>query len=233
MPDDVVLSDGKECHVNTLGIFDIDSIPLPNLGPFTYKMRMVTGAEKDVELDLSLYEEFPEKPDIPESEIVEGSPAWYKLREWQLIQAALIHNRLRVESAHDYAEQVLNLVLEACVDKADISRIKTIEDFHKITWAALVPPLSREMLSLSLRTSFNATFNEEEIFDAMDKASGGRGAYNAIRLWENQLANMLGLRDWEYGQLPVEERARRVCAMKLNDWLEFLDYDARKKKDLS
>ena len=233
MPDDVVLSDGKECHVTTLGIFELDSIPLPNLGPFTYEMEMVTGDMKEVELDLSKFDELPEKPDIPESEIVEGTPAWYKLRTWQLVQAALTHNRLRIEEAHEYAEQVLNLILDRCVVEEDVYRIKTIEDFRKISWDALVPPLSREMLANTLRTSFNATFNDEQIFDAMDSASGGMGSYNAVRLWENQLANVLGLQDWEYAQIPLEERSRRVCAMKLSDWLEFLEFDRRRKKDMA
>lgn len=230
MPDDIVLSDGEECHVTTLGIFEIDSIPLPDLGPFTYEMEMVTGDKKEVELDLSKFEELPEKPDIPESEIVEGTPAWYKLRTWQLVQAALMHNRRRIEDAHEYAESVLNLILDKCIAEEDLPRIKTIDDFRKVSWEALVPPLSREILAKILRTSFRATFNDEEIFDAMDKASAGLGSYNAIRLWENQLANKLGLRDWEYANLPIEERGRRICAMKLPDWLEYLEMVRNRKK---
>ncbi len=230
MPDDVVLSDGKECHVETLGIYELDSIPLPNLGSFTYEMEMVTGDMKEVELDLTKFEELPEKPDIPESEIVEGTPAWYRLRTWQLVQAALMHNRRRIESADEYAEQILDLILNKCIAEEDVPRIKTIDDFRLISWEALVPPLSREMLAVTLRTTFNASFNDEDIFDAMDSTSGGLGSYNAIRLWENQLSNLLQIRDWEYAQIPIEERARRVCAMKLPSWLEYLEMSRKRKK---
>jgi hypothetical protein len=230
VPDDVVLSDGKECHVETLGYFELDHIPLPNMGVFTYEMEMVTGDKKQVELDLSRYEELPKKPDIPEHELVEGGPAWYRYREWQLVQAALLHGRLRIESTHDYAEQVLSYILNNCVAPEDWKRIKTPEDWEKVRWAALLPQLDRERLGETLRNTFNATFNDEEIFDAMDKTSGGMGAYNALRLWETQLANLLQLRDLEYAMIDLEERSRRICAMKLNDWLEFLDVDRMKRK---
>jgi hypothetical protein len=141
-----------------------------------------------------------------------------------------MHNRRRIESADEYAEKILDLVLTSIAEE-DVPRIKTIEDFRRISWEALVPPLSREMLAITLRTTFNATFNDEEIFDAMDSTSGGMGSYNAIRLWENQLSNILGVRDWEYSQIPIEERSRRVCAMKLSDWLEYLEMSRRRKKE--
>lgn len=230
MPDDVVLSDGKECHVETLGYFELDNIPLPRIGVFTYEMEMVTGDKKQVELDISLYEELPKKPAIPEHEAVEGTRVWYEWREYQLVQAALLHGRLRIESAHEYCEQIVKHILSESVSPEDIKRIKTNEDWEKIRWAALVPPLTRDRLADTLRSTFNATYNDDEIFDAMDSTSGGLGAYNALRLWENQLANILQLRDMEYAMIDLEERSRRICAMKLNDWLEYLDMSRQRRK---
>jgi hypothetical protein len=230
VPDDVVLSDGKKCHVETLGYFELDHIPLPNMGVFTYEVDFVAGDKRQVELDLSRYEELPKKPDIPEHELVEGTRVWYEFREWTLVQAALLHGRLRIESAHDYAEQILAYILKNCIAPEDVKRIKTPEDWEKVRWAALLPQLDRERLAETLRNTFNATYNDEEVFDAMDKTSGGMGAYNALRLWETQLANLLQLRDMEYAMIDLEERSRRVCAMKLNNWLEFLDVDRIKKK---
>lgn len=230
MPDDVVLSDGKECHVETLGYFELDGITLPRIGVFTYEITMVTGDKKQVELDLARYEELPKKPDIPEHEIVEESPAWYRLREWQLVQAALLHSRVRIESAHEYCEQILKYVLTNCIAPEDLRRIKTPEDWEAVRWAALVPPLTRERLGDTLRSTFNASYNDEEIFDAMDKTSGGLGAYNALRLWENQLANLLQLSDMQYAMVDLEERSRRICALKLSDWLEYLDMNRMKRK---
>jgi hypothetical protein len=230
VPTEIVLSDGKECHVETLGIFELDSVPLPHMAMFTYDMEMITGDVKQVELDLSRYETLPEKPDVEEHELVEGTPAWYKWREWQLVQAALLHNRLRVEAAHEYCEKIKYLILDKAIAAEDIPRIKTIEDWRKVCWAALVPPLERKHLAEILRSTFNASYDDEEIFDAMDEASKGMGSYNAIRLWENQIANQLGLLDWQYAQLPLEERGRRIIALKLTDWLEHLDAERRRKK---
>lgn len=230
MPDDVVLSDGKECHVETLGYFELDNIPLPNIGVFTYEMKMITGDMRQAEFDISQYEELPKKPDIPEYEVVEDTRSWYEWRTYQLVQAALLHGRLRIESAHDYCEQINRYILSNCIAPEDIKRIKTLEDWVKIRRAALIPPLTRDRLADTLRTTFNATYNDNEIFDAMDDTSGGLGAYNALRLWENQLANLLQLRDIEYATVDLEERSRRICAMKLNDWLEYLEANRMRRK---
>lgn len=233
MPDEIVLSDGQVWSGGeTLGIFELDTIPLPNIGPFTYEMEMVTGDKKEVELDLSRYEKLPEKPDIPEHEIVEGSPAWYRMREWQLVQAGLLHNRMRLESSHEYCEKIAAYILANVIGE-DFKRVKTIADFKAVAWRALVPPLTREKLADTLRTTFNASFDDEEIFEAMDKTSAGLGAYNAIRLWENQIANALGLRDYEYAQTALDERARRVCALKLPDWLEMLEVSRVRRRNIA
>lgn len=233
MPDEIVLSDGLEWKGETLGIFELDNIPLPNIGPFTYEMEMVTGDKREVELDLSRYEKLPEKPDIPESEIVESSPAWYRLREWQLVQAGLLHNRMRLDAAHEYCEKLLFYIRDNVIAVDDLNRIKTVADFKAVAWRALVAPLTREILADTLRTSFNASYDDEEIFDAMDKTSAGLGTYNAIRLWENQIANALGLRDYEYAQTPLDERSRRVCAYKLPTWLETLEISRSRRRQIA
>ena len=43
-------------------------------------------------------------------------------------------------------------------------------------------------------------------------------------------ANEMKLGDMELAVIPVEERARRICAMMLNNWLEFLEMDKSRKR---
>ena len=76
----------------------------------------------------------------------------------------------------------------------------------------------------------NLEYDDEEVFDALDKTKGGSGMYNAIRLWENEWANEMGLSDIELAVIPVEERARRICAKFLRSWFEFLELEKMRRE---
>lgn len=58
---------------------------------------------------------------------------------------------------------------------------------------------------------------------ALNILPGGEGKVIAIRLWEAQAMREWRLRESEWAMLPVAERARYVCAVKLPDWLGALD----------
>jgi hypothetical protein len=225
----VLLSDGDPCEVRTLGIFELDSIKRDFLGPFTFTIKVLGGGEKEAELDISKYEELgrpiPTPPDIPEHELKENTEQWYQFRDWQLYQSALHHGALRLESISVYCDSVADYILQNCVSVIDGRRIVTDEDWKVVYTAAMVPQITEPMIIQILRDTYQATFNDQDIFDALDKAQGGSGAYNAIRLWENEWANEMGYGDIELAIVPVEERARRVVAKFLRGWMEFLEMD--------
>lgn len=58
---------------------------------------------------------------------------------------------------------------------------------------------------------------------ALDLLPGGEGKVIAVRLWELQAMKEWGLQESDWAKLPVMERARYVCAVKLPQWLESLD----------
>lgn len=225
----VLLSDGEPCEVRTLGIFELDTVKREFLGPFTFTMKILGGAEKEAEYDISKYEELgrpiPTPPDIPEHELKEDTQEWYQFRDAQLYQAALLHGVLRLEAISIYCDQVVDYILARCISYEDLLRIVTDEDWKKVYIAGMVPQISEAMIMQILRDTYQAKFNDQEIFDALDKAQGGSGAYNAIRLWENEWANEMGYGDIELAIVPVEERARRVVAKFLRSWMEFLEMD--------
>lgn len=233
MPE-VTLSDGGSCEVRTLGIFELDRIQREFLGPFTFEMTILGGSKKEVEYDISKYEELdrpiPEKPKTPQEELVLETEEWYQFRDWQLYQAALNHNRQRLESIAAYCDDVAAYIITHCVSPEDSIRIVTAWDWERVYKIALIPPITEKMIIQTLRDSFQASFDEQEIFDALDKTKGGSGAYNALRLFENEWANEMGYSDLELAVIPVEERARRVCAKFLRGWMEHLETDKMLKK---
>ena len=87
----IYLTDGNECRVKRLGIFELDQIKPAISEPFTYKMKTLTGQEYDVEFDLASYPAPPVKPDIPEGGLVENTGPWFEYLDWQRYQAAALH----------------------------------------------------------------------------------------------------------------------------------------------
>ena len=103
-------------------------------------------------------------------------------------------------------------------------------DWEQVYKVAMVPQITEKMITDILRDTFQAKFQEREIFEALDRAKGGSGSYNAIRLWENEWANEMGYSDVELAIVPVEERARRVVAKFLRSWMDFLEMDKWSKE---
>lgn len=218
-----ILSDQRPIEVRTLGIFELDSVPRPSNRPFTYKMRMVTGEEVEVELDLDAFDEPPRKPDKPEHEIESGSPDWWDLRTWQTYQAAESYEKKKGDDFVRYLDAVPLLILSECIAREDVRRIVTEEDWKKVYTLALVPQLSKEILANTLRDTYSASYADEEIFVALEETGGGKSMINAIRLWENQVMLEMSMTEVEYATLPLEERARKVCAHMWDRWIEHLE----------
>jgi hypothetical protein len=217
-----------------LGIFELDNIRRKFLGPFTYEMTILGGSKKTVEYDINKYEELgrpiPQPAAVPENELKENTQEWYEHRDWQLYEAALFHNRQRLEVVSAYCNDVVAYILANCISQEDIKRIVIESDWEKIYVAALVPQVTEQLIIATLRSTYQAEYDDEEVFDAMDKAQGGSGMYNAIRLWENEWANEMGYSDIELAIIPVEERARRICAKFLRNWFEFLELEKMRRQ---
>lgn len=77
---------------------------------------------------------------------------------------------------------------------------------------------------------FRAKYDQKEIFDALKVVEGSPGEYIATKLWELELMIRLQLNEQEYVKIPVEERARMICATKLPQWMEILEGDRQLKE---
>lgn len=227
-----ILSDGKPISVRALGIFELDAIPRPDGRPFTYEMELLGGKQVEAEFDLDAWDEPPVKPDISPDKIQERSEAWYDLRTWQVYQAALRHRHRQAEELLIFCDAVAEYIVRRCLDPADVPRIVTEADWEEVYTLALVPQLSKEKLAEALRQTYQAAYDDDEIFDALEKTSGGRGVVNALRLWENKVMLQMQMTEAEYATLSLDERARKVCALMLDKWLEHLEMDRfRKEQD--
>jgi hypothetical protein len=233
MPE-VTLSDGGPCEVRTLGIFELDRIRYEFLGPFVFEMTILGGAKKEVEFDIGKYEELgrplPTPSATPVEELKENTQEWFEHRDWQLYEAAIEHGKQRLNVVSAYADDVVAYILANCISEEDVARIVIESDWQAVYKVALVPQVTEQLIVATLRGTYQAEYDGQEVFDALDNSKGGSGMYNAIRLWENEWANEMGYNDVELATVPVEERARRICAKFLRNWFEFLELEKMRKQ---
>lgn len=147
-----VLSDGLECKVRQLGLFELDGKGREVLGVYRYSLLLATGQIVDDEYDLRALTYTPTPPDKPASEIQPNSPEWYQLRDWDTYRAALAHEKLRTESYEGYVNDIAQYILYNCVDEPN--RVVTEDDWNKVYLAALVPQLTEEGIAACLADTF-------------------------------------------------------------------------------
>ena len=221
----VQLSDGQTCEVRRLGIFELDVVGPTLVGPFTYMFKLANGQEVEVEYDLSKITTPPQHPGVPESEIVEGTPMWHSLLEWQTYKAAVQHEQKRLGSAIEYVLETTKYIADHAITYEDQQRVIDDADWLTIYEAALVPALTYEVLAQTFKDHFSAHFEGQEIFDAMRYMEGGHGGYDSIRAWEIQAMTAMHMTEDTWSNLPLDERARKVAALKLPKLLEALEAD--------
>lgn len=228
---EVVLSDGQPCKVRRLGIFELDSVGPELIGPFRYKFKLANGQEVEEEYDISRISTPPAHPGVPENEIVERSPQWWALLEWQTYKAAVEHERNRLQSVTNYVNTVSSYIVKSCLAEEDRKRIVDLEDWKLVYDAALVPQLTPEILAETFKKHFKATFNGMDVFKAMSKTQKGSGSYDAIRAWEIQAMAAFGYETEEdWANLSLDERARKVAAINLPKIMETLEVDKMRKE---
>jgi hypothetical protein len=91
---------------------------------------------------------------VPANEVVQNSPEWFQLQDFETYRAALAHEKLRIESYEGYVNDVAHYILEYCVSQEDKVRLVEESDWQKVYLAALVPQLNEEGLSQCLRDTF-------------------------------------------------------------------------------
>jgi hypothetical protein len=176
----------------------------------------------------------PPIPPTPEQMAAEpGTVPYYYYYEWSLYWAATYKAKANKEDVKRYCKDVAAYIMNSCISPDDKSRVVTADDFGLVWSAALVPQLSLEDLAMSLEYTFRANFDGEAVLtkildNAGDEDSGG--GYNAIRTWEIQAINNSGFTEQDWAELPLDERARRVVAMKVDNWLEYLTAEKQRKE---
>lgn len=154
MHSEVILSDGEPCQVRRLGLFELDNIRLETIGPFTFQDQTLTGDTFDIEYDGSQWVVPPERPDKPIDEIEEGSDEWYQLREAQLYEGWVNHEKRRIEDVARYCREVASYILTEAISETDRERIYTEGDWERVHFAALTPQVRMEDIADVLRDTF-------------------------------------------------------------------------------
>lgn len=228
---EILLSDGRPCQVRRLRIFELDSIKPPMTRPFLYKVRI---GENLIErpYDISAWDTPPEPTDLSAERTKEGSIAWWSWFEYEMYYAAVYQEQRNKEDLERYCIEVRDYIMASCIDIDDHKRIVTTADYTAVYYAALVPQISYEDLEQALENTFRASFDGKAVLakifeDAESDEISDGAAYNAIRTWEVQAINASGLTEDDWTLLDIKERARRIVAMKIDEWMSLLSSKKR------
>lgn len=152
---EVTLSGGYVAKVKRLPLFALDKIRVEPLGPYTYEIVAVNGEKYTVPYDGSTWDKPPEKPTFDERGLQEGGDEWFQWVEYHRYQAWLVHEEKRSQIMVEYAQSVAQYIMDHAIDEETQDHIFTDEDWGKIHTAALVPEVTEEDLSATLRTTFH------------------------------------------------------------------------------
>lgn len=150
----IILSDNLPCKVRQLGLFELDGKGREVLGIYRYSLLLATGQIVEDEYDIRALDYTPTPPDKPANEIAPQSSEWYQLQDFETYRAALAHEKLRIESYEGYLNDIAQYILDNCLSEEDRRRIIEVDDWNKITQAALVPYLTEEGLRECLAQTF-------------------------------------------------------------------------------
>ncbi len=153
----ITLSDNLLCQVRVLGLFELADLPPEILGPYTYTILTMTGEMLTLEYDLRNPELKRNPPTLPENTMPEqGTQDWHNLKRWHIHQAAILHEKARVESYEKHCAFVAQYIVTHCLSPEDQARIVEPGDFERVYQVALVPQLSEEALSRELDSFFQS-----------------------------------------------------------------------------
>jgi hypothetical protein len=226
---EVTLSDGKPCKVRRLSVFGLDGVGPEIPGPFRYSYEIGAGGPhaQTVEdsYDTSARSTPPKHPGIPKNEIEPESPEWWDLLEFETYKAAVAYEVIvRLPAAIEHVRHVSAHIAEHCLDPVDKDRVETADDWKKVYRAAVVPQVSKELIAKIFKEHFSASFKDEEIFEAVKNLAKGGGKADALRQWEHEAMAKFGFRtEDEWGDLELEERARKMAGVALPSMLEALE----------
>lgn len=229
---EVILSDGEPCSVRRLGVFDLDGVGPALPGPFIYTYKLSNGQIVEDTYDVSARSRPPEHPGVPEHEIVERGPQWHALLEYETYKAGIAYEyNVRLPNTVQYIREVSTFVVESCLTDEDRTRIVTEDDYALVYEAGVVPQVTMELVAAAYKHTFNATYAEQEIMDAVLRMDEGKGRMDTLRKWEHMAMGEYGYKtEAEWGELTLSERVRKVASVSLPLLMEALATDDHVKE---
>lgn len=234
MKQEVILSDGLPCTVRQLGLFDLDGVGPELPGPFTYTYTLLNGREITEVYPLENISIPPVPPDVPEEGVIEGTPNWHAMIEWQTYRAAISYeHNIRHPAIAYYVQEMSDFIVRSTVDLEDIKRIQTVEDWDAVYKAAVVPQITVELLAQTFVDTFSAKFSGEPVFEALQKVIKSAGEYDALRIWEHKAMSEYGFQTEEnWVGLSLAERARKTASIALPELMSSLESDRNYKEQM-
>lgn len=150
----VILSDGEECTVRVLGLFELDdhAIGLNPLGVFMEEISTVGG--KVIRRQYIPPDMPPFEPQMPRDKVKRGSPEWNDWEEFDLYSAYIDHRKTDAAIISLYLVEVKNHILARCLAEDDRQRLVEPADWQSVQMIALSAQLTEEDLAAALALTF-------------------------------------------------------------------------------
>ena len=150
----VILSDGEECTVRVLGLFELDdhAIGLNPLGVFMEEVSTVGG--KVIRRQYVPPDVPPFEPLIPRENVNRGSTEWNDWEEFDLYAAFIDHRKTDAAIISLYLVEIKNHILAHCMEQEDQHRLVEPEDWQSVQMIALSAQLTEEDLAAALAVTF-------------------------------------------------------------------------------
>ncbi|TXH17709.1 MAG: hypothetical protein E6R03_03365 [Hyphomicrobiaceae bacterium] len=200
--------------------------------PFSYRMTFLNGDSADVAYtreDMENGRSIP-MPQKRKADCVPLDPEWDAWLAYDTQKAAELHYARQDAEQEGWLDKAVRHVINKCISQEDRRRILLEDDVDAIMEAALVPEVTHEMLRDVISRKYRASFDGENVVDALEALPSGSGEVRIIRLWERELQMKLGKSLEEYGMLPASERADMLVAMKLPEWMSALESEKMRRE---
>ena len=224
----VELLDSQPCKVLRLSVFGLDGVGPDIPGPFRYQYKIGAGGEHeqlvDDVYDTSARSTPPRHPGIPRDQIVQESPEWWQMLEFETYKAAVAYEVIaRLPASIELVRAISAFIASYCLHPDDRDRVFSDEDWIRIYRAAVVPAVTQGLIAQAFKDNFSASYETKEIFDAIDRLSEGKGKTDVLRQWEFDAMAKFGFKtEEEWANLELPERVRKTASIALPKLMESL-----------
>lgn len=158
------LTNGRIVRYRRLRLYELDTVPFNDPGPFRYPYKLANGQTVERIYDISQWPEPPTPPNTPEYLC---QPDSYEAALWQVYntyQAALNQRLKQVEAGETYAHDVARYVMDNCLTWGQPEWFTEVEDYTSLYNRVIYREVTLQEVEAALAATFPGYLRRQAIF---------------------------------------------------------------------